>query len=473
MRFACVCLACVHLLIAASGPASAEGTPVVQAGLAKIDVTPTGPIQLINVKEPVESTSISERLFARALTLGDGTRSVILISFDGIGVPASLADRLKRRLSAVRGIPPENVALCATHTHWAPHLTELLPNIYGGPLPAGPQQRIDDYTERLAERLERVALEALDASRPSRVSWACGRVTFATNRRLEPGGQLLRDENARLMVTWNPQGPVDHSLPVLVVHDAQTDALTGIHFTYACHNVALASSPISGFVNSVHGDWAGLAQNEIERRHPGSIAICSISCGGDQRPNFCGGIDVAAAHAREISQEIDRLLDAEDWRPVSGPIAARVVNTELPLEPMPSSSELESMAQHSQLSASGTARAVVALQRLRQREEGVAVPKGVPFLVQSWKFHDGPTFLFLSGEVCIDYQIRIKREYGELIWPIAYANATPCYIVSRRMLQQGGYEAGNSMFYYGWLRPLQPTAEEVVMDAVGAILRCR
>ena len=457
-------------LVCGSVNAPAEAADVLQAGAAKVEVTPQGPVHLINVKEPIESTSVSQKLYARALAIGDGADAVVLISFDGIGVPGTLAQDVALRLKKARGIPRERIAICATHTHWAPHLTGLLGNIYGGPLPDEHQRRVDAYTALLADRLETVALKALDARGPSRASRATGRVTFAANRRLEPGGTLLRDETKRLMVTWNPLGPVDHSLPVMAVREAGSGKLRAIHFTYACHNVALTGTRISGFANSIHGDWAGLAQEELERRHPGCIAICTIGCGGDQRPDFCGGVDVAAAHAREIGDEIDRLLKQPDWHRIAGPIKARLDRRELPLGPIPSAEELQAFAEDKRLGPSIVARAFVARHRLIQLQQGGKAPSGVPLMTQSWRFHEGPTLVFLSGEVCIDYQLRIKRKYGDAVWPIAYANATPCYIVSRRMLENGGYEAGNSMFYYGWLRPLQPAAEEIVMQSVAAVM---
>ena len=168
--------------------------------------------------------------------------------------------------------------------------------------------------------------------------------------------------------------------------------------------------------------------------------------------------------------EVDRLLNLADWRPISGSIEARTQHTELPLGSLPSGEELEAFATAEGLNASAVARAFVARHRLQQQQAGESVPAGVPFFAQSWRFDQGPTLLFLTGEVCIDYQIRIKKEHGPNVWPIAYANATPCYIVSKRMLEKGGYEAGNSMFYYGWLRSLLPVAENVVMQCVADVL---
>ena len=437
---------------------------VAPAGAAKVDITPRQSVQLVNVKTPEQSQGVGQRLYARALALGVGREAVVLMSFDGIGVPASLANDVARRLKDSHGLTRAQVSVCATHTHWAPHLTDLLPNIYGGPLPKVQQKRVDAYTNWLKDRLVEVSRRALENRRLSDVSWTIGRVGFAVNRRLETGGQLIRDEEKGLMVTWNPNGPVDHDLPVLMVRDAISHALTAIHFTYACHNVALTgATAISGFTNSIHGDWAGLAQEEIEQRHPDCVAICTIGCGGDQRPVFCGGVAVAEKHAHEIADEVDRLLDKSDWRAVSSPVKTKMVRAKLPLEELQPRDDLQRFAGDQRPSANVAARAFLARVRLAQPS---ATPADVPFVVQSWRFLNGPVMLFLSGEVCIDYQLRIKRKFGDGVWPIAYANSTPGYIVSKRMLEKGGYEAGNSQFYYGWLRPLKPEVEEWVMDAV-------
>ncbi|MEX2579250.1 MAG: hypothetical protein WD342_09340 [Verrucomicrobiales bacterium] len=445
--------------------------PSVPAGAARIDITPEDPVQLINVKEPTESERVGRKLFARALAMGAGEKAVVLLGYDGIGVPATLAERVAGRITEEHGLPRDRIALCASHTHWAPHLTDLLTGIYGGPLPEDHQKRVDAYTDLLADRLVAVAGEALAARQPSRLAWTTGRVTFAANRRMEEGGRLLRDPDRQLMVTWNPEAPVDHTLPVLSVRDAATGDLTALHFTYACHNVAITGSLISGFENTIHGDWVGLTLEEIERRHPGCVAIGTIGCGGDQRPDFCGDEGVAMAHAREIADEVDRLLGDDTWQTFGAPEAATMDRTELPLEPMPSEETLREYVNHPIQTPPTAARAHVARNRLDQIEAGEETPDGVPFLSQSWRFADGgPTFVFMAGEVCIDFQLRIRKEHGPGVWPVAYANATPCYIVSRRMVERGGYEAGNSMFYYGWLRPFQPEVEDLVMQSVARVL---
>ena len=59
----------------------------------------------------------------------------------------------------------------------------------------------------------------------------------------------------------------------------------------------------------------------------------------------------------------------------------------------------------------------------------------------------------LPGETVVDYSLRLKRELpGEAekapsIWVAGYSNDVFAYIPSRRVLEEGGYEAGGAMRY--------------------------
>ena len=456
-----VLLFTVVILAGCSEPSNPDLTPV---GVAKIDITPDEPVPLINELSTELSKGVAQPLCARAFAIGENP-PVVLVGFDGIGVPAHLTEALAKPLSAARSIPRENVALAASHTHWAPHLTDFLPRIFGGPLPEDHQERRDRYTDQLLDRLEVVALEAIDSRDLMRLTRATGEVGFAANRRLEGDGKLVVDEEAGVMITENPDAPVDHSLPVWYTEDLD-GVLRGIFFTYACHNVAITGRDFSGFKNQIHGDWVGLAQEEIESRHPECIALGLISAGGDQRPKTCGGIATAQTHADEIADETGRLFSKTEGRElVRGAHSASRTTVDLPLAPPPGKEVLKSFIENPR-SRSATARALVAQRILSGEDKRTSVP----LHVQQWKFGDGLTLLFLSGEVCVDYQLWLRHEFGSDVQLIAYSNDIPCYIVSNRMLEKGGYEAGNSMFYYGYLSPFSLESEEIIKRAVSEIL---
>nr|HPG89491.1 hypothetical protein [Hyphomicrobium sp.] len=63
----------------------------------------------------------------------------------------------------------------------------------------------------------------------------------------------------------NPQGPVDHTVPVLAAR-AEDGRLLAVLFGYACHNTTTA-------IYEINGDYAGFAQLALEQQHPGATAL--------------------------------------------------------------------------------------------------------------------------------------------------------------------------------------------------------
>jgi neutral ceramidase len=77
------------------------------------------------------------------------------------------------------------------------------------------------------------------------------------------------------------------------------------------------------------------------------------------------------------------------------------------------------------------------------------------------------TILALGGEVVLDYSIRAKREFPDLnLVAAGYSNDAMAYIPSVRILQEGGYEAEDSMIYYGQPGPFSDQVEEQVFELI-------
>jgi hypothetical protein len=95
----------------------------------------------------------------------------------------------------------------------------------------------------------------------------------------------------------------------------------------------------------------------------------------------------------------------------------------------------------------------------------------LPYLVQTWNFGDELAMVFLPGEVVVDYSLRLKREYdARRFWVNAYANDVPCYIPSKRIWREGGYEGGYAMIYYDRPTRLAEGTEELIVSAVHDLL---
>jgi hypothetical protein len=66
----------------------------------------------------------------------------------------------------------------------------------------------------------------------------------------------------------------------------------------------------------------------------------------------------------------------------------------------------------------------------------------------------------------IDYALRLKEELdGDRLWVTAYANDVPCYIPSKRILDEGGYEADSSMISYARPTRFAPSVEDRIIAA--------
>src|SRR5205814_10285821 len=136
----------------------------------------------------------------------------------------------------------------------------------------------------------------------------------------------------------NKGGPVAHDLPVFVVTDPK-DNVRAILANYACHCTTLG-----GETNFICGDWAGYAQEYLERAHPGAIVMIAIGCGADANPQPRGSLDFARQHGREIEESVNQLL-AHTLIPITGKLECHAKAIELPFDALPTREQWEKTAQ--------------------------------------------------------------------------------------------------------------------------------
>jgi hypothetical protein len=442
---------------ASSGPARGEGPPTpVPVGVAQIDITPDGPIRMSGYyNRKSESEGVEQPLRAEALAIGEVGKApgpLLLLTVDNCAVPARVTEDVARQLKETVGLARERFVVSSSHTHSGPALSGVLPLILSPPVTPEQRDRIERYTRQLTSKLVRVSLEALDGRKPGRLAWAKGEVGFARNRRpfARPG---VVDR-----IGTNDQGPVDHTLPLLRV-TGDDGALRAIVVNYACHCTTL-----SGDFNKFCGDWVGYAREAIERDHPGAVAFITIGCGADANPNPRGTLDDTKKNGESIATEVKRLLRGT-LTPVSTTVRGRLKRIELPFGALPSRDEWEARAKKPGIDA------IHARANLDRLDRGEALPTTLPYVVQTWTFGDDLAMVFLAGEVVVDYARRLKAEYdGTRLWISAYCNDVPCYIASRRVIGEGGYEVDGSMRYYDRPTRLDPAAEDRIIDAVHELL---
>ena len=106
--------------------------------------------------------------------------------------------------------------------------------------------------------------------------------------------------------------------------------------------------------------------------------------------------------------------------------------------------------------------------------EGRPIRSEYPYYAeQAIALGDQLTILALSGEVVVDYAIRLQHELGgegKTLWVSAYANDVVGYIPSARVLEEGGYEAGEAFYGSIWPAPLAVDIESIVVKAAHQVV---
>lgn len=409
-----------------------------KAAAAKAVITPQETMYLsgfANREVPAEGAAME--LFAKTLAIEDkaGTRFV-MVTLDLVEVPHQLREAVGKEVKAKFGLPEKSLLMNCSHTHCGPELkyTELEFMGLTDPLR---KERCLRYDAFLTEKIVGIIGEALKALAPATISYGHARCGFAMNRRLKSD----KPTGDPYLNSPNPEGVVDHDVPVLTVTTAD-NKLAAILFGYACHNTSMS-------IKQWHGDYAGHAQAMIEEAHPGTVALFMMGCGGDQNayPRFSPIFSMR--HGQSLATAVEAAIDAKP-KPIKGPLRLDWQTTRLDYESIPTAADLEKRMETSKdYDRKWDERRLFALKNGELRDH-------YDYPVQLVRFGDDLTFVGLSGETCVDYSLRLKRELtgpGRL-WVAGYCNDVLAYIPSKRVLHEGGYEAYRSIIY--WSNPLHP-----------------
>lgn len=426
-----------------------SGAKTMDIGVARVDITPEGPIRLAGyaARTKAEAVGVIHRLSAKALAFGtDAQGPSVFITVDLVGIPGHVTTKLAEQLSKKIRIDPAQLAISSSHTHGGPEVGNLLTILqYRGEtfsdslLALDQMIHISQYIDQLAQKLEEVALAAIKDRKPALLAWGQGQVGFAKNRRTQGG-------------------PVDPTLPLLRVTDPKGN-LRAVLVNYACHGTTL-----DGAENKIHNDWIGEAQKFIEARHPGITAMIAIGCGADANPQPRGKMEHATSHGQEIANHVEKLL-ASPLQPLPDPPVGRIRWVKLPFANVPTVPELIKQSEDN------TVKGYYARLSLERIARGTAIPTELTYPVQTWTFGHDLAMINLAGEVVVDYSVRLKNELGsEKLWVNAYTNDVPCYIASRRVIREGGYEAESSMYYYDKPSAFVEEVEDIIIETVHDLL---
>ena len=230
------------------------------AGTARIDVTPDWPVMLAGFGQRTSaSTGIHDRIFAKALYLSNGDDRLLIITTDLLCIPAPLARAVIAALGPLTGLTPDQICVCASHTHSAPVPVDAGDGAIG----------IARYAPFLRSALVDVGAAAIAAARPCRLRSGVGEVDLFLNRRTRGNPNI-----------------VDPRVAVLAADDASSGAPVAVLFGVGCHPVTM------GWDNmQISADFPGCAQRAIEAALPGVNALFFNTTEGNVIPRTSPNLD--------------------------------------------------------------------------------------------------------------------------------------------------------------------------------------
>ena len=431
-----------------------------KASFAKANITPHHSLWMAGY---AARTHASEgtllQLHAKALALEDESgRRAVLVTTDLLGLPHEVSDAVARRVQQKYGLARDQLFLNSSHTHSGPVIGTMLSVAYEGKQGINAEQweAVQVYTGHLEDLLVKLVGESLDKLQPATLSLGHAEADFAINRRVKTAAGWVGGVNR--------EGPVDHGVPVLVVRTRHGKIL-GIVFGYACHNTTIGSD-----YYKFSGDYAGFAQQRLEKRYHGAVALFVQGCGADANPyprwtKEASGVEFAQQHGEELAQAVEKAVGGQ-LVPVAGPLRTAFEVFPVRFAGPPTRADYEAQLKSDDIYVRKHAEDMLKI-IARQGQ----VPSSYPYSVEVWQFGRSLTMIGLAGEVVVDYDLRLKRELGaDKLWVAGYSNDVFAYVPSERILEEGGYEGGGAMIYYGQPGPFAPGIEETIIREVHEVV---
>jgi len=422
-----------------------------KAGFAKVKITPHGSLWMAGFAARTHaSQGTLLELHAKALAIEDesGHRAV-LVTTDLLGLPQNVSENIARRVQQKYGLSRGQLLLNSSHTHSGPVVGRTLAVAYEGKQGINAKQwsAVDIYTRYLEDRIVQVVGAALGKLQPATLSLGHGEADFAMNRRVKTAEGYVGG--------FNPDGPVDHSVPILVVRN-QRGKLLGIVFGYACHNTTIGAT-----FYKFNGDYAGFAQQWLEKRYRGAAALFVQGCGADANPHPRGTVELARQHGEELGQAVAKAMDGA-LQPVDGPLKTEFKVFPVQFAGPPTRADMQEQLKSDDIYVRKHAEAM-----LKIIDQKGHLPSSYPYSIEVWQFGPSLTMVALAGECVVDYDLKLKKELGpDNLWVAGYSNDVFAYIPSSRILQEGGYEGGGAMIYYGQPGPFAPGIEDTILREV-------
>ena len=415
--------------------AGEEGKGAATAGWAEVEITPPLGIAL-GGRGGAETLAnrVIDPLYAQVLYIKDGKGTgFVLASFDLIGLPHDLSDRIRIRMVQELGVDWNLVVLNASHTHSGPYMLRSLMAGFGPP----PQVEVD-YFNSLEDKMITATRAAAKALQPVEVEVFQATSQIGINRR-------GKNEQGRRGMLPDPNGPYDEKVWTLrlMPRDGGSPAVV---FSCACHPVIVygyayeaLSADFPGATRRLLRESLGAeAHAQFVQGFAGNIRprILADAARGRFRASKPGDVDRVA---RELAGAVLAALKTHGEK-LTLDIAGAEDRPFLPRDKPPPRGRYDKMRAEA-LANTNAYRLAVSEYWLKRYGTGEGFAHGDAWSLGLIRLAGNQWIVHSGGEPCVEWRKKMTQWLSPLnVVTWGYSQEAKSYLPTESMLPEGGYE---------------------------------
>lgn len=412
-------------------------------GFSIVDITPELGIYLTGYGHPERlAEAIHSPLQASIMVMADEQTSAAIIGLDWCFVDWPLTQIIRRHIHQATAIPEQNILLCCSHTHSAPHTTYMRTL---GRTAVDPENKGVEYAIHSASAIA----EGVKTAQANLTECTAG---FAATKTQTGVSRRGMDENGRVRgFIADPYQICDDNLTVIHFRDAKDGQDLGILVHLGAHNTAMGANRM------ISSDWCGVMKSRLRDRYQVPVVFVNGALGdvgprtnrfvqGDRLFGYGAGGGDGIPSVEEVGYRAasDALRALETIREYRQDLPLAVSTAELHLPQALSMSKEEASAvikkyEEQQQVATDQAPDYQVAQAVLQ---AYALPPEQERVVEQTIIAFGPVaFIPFPFEMFSLFSLRL-RKYGPYPYNLLCSNTNGrnAYLPDRGAFAQGGYE---------------------------------